>query len=91
MKVMDLQKNVKYDLNDAVRWIARRFGLSGREEDSPEVEGLEDWKILANYSRIKDIQVSAPNVVLKEYDDDILSRFNYNVKIAPWLKEGISQ
>ena len=91
MKVMNLQKNVKYDLNDAVRWVARRFGLSGREEDSPEVEGLEDWKILANYSRIKDIQVSAPNVVLKEYDDDILSRFNYNVKIAPWLKEGISQ
>ena len=49
---MDLQHNIKYDLNDAIRWIARRFGLSGRDEDSPEEEGLEDWKILANYARI---------------------------------------
>lgn len=91
IKVMDLQHNIKYDLNDAVRWIAKRFGLSGREEDSPEVEGLEDWKILANYSRIKDIQITAPHIVLQEYDDTILSRFNYNVKITPWLKEGITQ
>ena len=30
---MDLQHNIKYDLNDAVRWIARRFGRAGREED----------------------------------------------------------
>lgn len=91
IKVMNLQKNIKYDLNDAVRWIARRFGLSGKEEDSPEVEGLEDWKILANYTRIKDIQIGAPHVILEEYNKDILSRFNYKVKIAPWLKEGISQ
>ena len=91
IKVMDLQHNVAYDLNDAVRWIARRFGMAGREEDSPEEEGLEDWKILANYSRIKDIQISAPHVILEEYDDTILSRFNYDVKIKPWLDEGISQ
>ena len=88
---MDLQHNIKYDLNDAVRWIARRFGLSGRDEDSPEEEGLEDWKILANYARIQDIQISAPHIVLEEYDDTILTRFNYDVKITPWLKEGISQ
>ena len=91
IKVMDLQHNIKYDLNDAVRWIARRFGMSGREEDSPEEEGLDDWKILANYARIQDIQTSAPNIVLEEYDDTILSRFNYDVRIAPWLDEGISQ
>ena len=27
----------------------------------------------------------------KEYDKDILERFNYNVKITPWLQEGINQ
>ena len=91
IKVMDLQHNINYDLNDAVRWIARRFGRSGREEDSPEEEGLEDWKILANYARIQDIQVSAPHIILEEYDDTILTRFNYNVRLAPWLNEGISQ
>ncbi len=88
---MNLQNNIIYDLNDAVRWIARRFGISGKEEDSPEEEGLEDWKILANYSRIQDIQIAAPHVVLEEYDDTILTRFNYDVKIKPWLDEGISQ
>ena len=28
---------------------------------------------------------------MKEYDDEILNRFNYGVKIRPWLDEGISQ
>ena len=91
INVMDLQHNVKYDLNDAVRWIARRFGMAGREEDSPEEECLEDWKILANYTRIQDIQVNAPNVILEKYDEQILSRFDYNTKIKPWLDEGIAQ
>lgn len=91
IKVMDIQHNVHYDLNDAVRWIARKFGLSGVEEDCPDENGLEDWKILANYSRIQDIQINIPNVILKEYDDIILSRLNYNVKLTPWLEEGISQ
>lgn len=91
IKVMNLQNNIIYDLNDAVRWIARRFGISGKEEDSPEEEGLEDWKILANYSRIQDIQIAAPHIVLEEYDDTILTRFNYDVKIKPWLDEGVSQ
>ena len=91
IKVMDLQKNVKYDLNDAVRWIAYKFGISGKEEDTPDDIGLEDWKILANYSRIQEIQINAPTVILKNYNADILNRFNYSVKLTPWLKEGISQ
>ena len=91
IKVMDIQHHIRYDLNDAVRWIARRFNLSGVEENAPEETGLDDWRILANYARIQDIQINIPNVVLKEYDDVILSRLNYNVKLTPWLKEGISQ
>ena len=91
IKVMSLQHNIVYDLNDAVRYIARKFGFSGREEDSPDEEGLEDWKFIANYDRIQDIQTAAPHIILQEYDDKILENFNYDVKITPWLKEGISQ
>lgn len=91
IKIMKLQRGITFDLNDAVRWIAQRFGLSGKEEDRPEEGELEDWDILANYSRIQDIQVSAPNIVLEEYDDTILERFNYDIKLKPWLDEGISQ
>jgi hypothetical protein len=31
------------------------------------------------------------SIVLKEYENDILKRFNYSVKIGPWLREGITQ
>lgn len=91
IKITKIQHNKIFDLNDAVRWVAQKFGMAGREEDRPEEEDLEDWKFLANYERIQDIELKSNNIVLKEYEDTILSRFNYNVKIGPWLKEGISQ
>ena len=88
---MKLQHDLEFDLNDAVRWIAQHFQLTGRETDAPTVEALDDWKILASYDRIQDIQIRLPNIILKEYDDSILERFNYNVILDPWLNEGISQ
>ena len=91
IKVMDIQHHIHFDLNDAVRWIAQRFGFSGKEDNSPAASDLEDWAVLANYSRIQDIQITAPHVVLEEYDDNVLNYFNYDVKIKPWLDEGISQ
>lgn len=91
IKVMKIQKNQDYDLNDAVRWVASKFGFSGREENAPLQEQLEDWKKIANYQRIKEIQTGANHIVLKEYDKDILSRFNYKVILKDWINEGIKQ
>ena len=92
IKVFEIQHNKKVDLNEAVRYIAMRQGYSGRIEDALEEEGLEDWTILSNYNRIQNIEISEKkNIVLKEYDDIILSRFNYKIRITPWLKENISQ
>ena len=90
-KVAEIQWNQEFDLNDAVRWIAQRFGLSGEYENGPEDEELDDWKYLANYERIQDIQLKDNSIVLKEYEKDILNRFNYTLKIGPWLREGITQ
>ena len=90
-KVAQIQWHKEFDLNDAVRWIAQRFGFSGDHEDRPEDEELDDWKYLANYERIQDIVVKDNSIVLKEYEPEILTRFNYNVKITPWLREGITQ
>ena len=91
IKIADIQHHRKYDLNDAVRWIANRFGLVGKVEEMPEEEALEDWQYLANYNRIQDISLKTFDVILKEYDTDILDRLNYNIRLTPWLKEGISQ
>ena len=48
-KVAKIQWSEEYDLNDAVRWVARRFGIAGRNEDGSESDDkIEDWKLLAN-------------------------------------------
>lgn len=90
-KVMKIQYDEEFDLNDSVLWVARRFGLSGMIKDDDMGKTLEDWKILSNYSRIQEIELKDNKVVLKDYDDSILDRLNYNIKIIPWLNEGISQ
>lgn len=91
-KVAEIQWDQEFDLNDAVRWVAQRFGLSGEYEENSLDNGLEDWKYLANYERIQDIEIKNNNsIILKEYEKIILDRFNYTLKISPWLREGISQ
>ena len=91
IKVMDIQYHKEFDLNDAVRWVAAKFGFAGREEDAPPKDQLEDWEKIANYQRIKEIQTGTNHIILKEYDKNILYRFNYDVKISNWLNEGITK
>ena len=80
IKVFDIQHNKKMDLNDAVRYIAARMGIAGRLEDAPDTDNLVDWDILSNYDRIQNIELNnKQQIILKEYDDDILSRFNYQL------------
>lgn len=88
IKVNKIQNNVEYDLNDAVRWIAQKFGFSG-EVVQEEGFSLEDWKLFSNYERIQDIDYKTNHILLKEYDKDILNRFNYKTIIEPWIAEGI--
>lgn len=90
IKVAKIQWDKELDLNDAVRWVAQHFGIDGDTIIDQEDE-LDDWKFFANYDRIQEVQLRSPSVVLKEYDKEILSRFNYDVKIVPWVKDGISQ
>ena len=90
IKIMKIQYNKDVDLNDAVRYVAQYFNMSGTEVEE-DTRGLEDWKIFERYEKIKDIKAKDYTVILKTYDEDILSRFNYTAKIGPWLQEGIKQ
>ena len=90
IKVADIQDNKHFDLNDAVRSLAYRFGIIDYIEEE-EQSSLEDWKVFNRYDRINEIEIKDYSVSLKEYDDTILSRFNYKVKIEPWLKEEMTQ
>ena len=89
VKVANIQWGKEYDLNDAVRYIAIRFGLAGEAE--LEDDSLIDWKTFNAYDRVQGLEIKDYHVELKEYDDTILSRLNYNVQIMPWLDEGILQ
>lgn len=92
IKVMHYQKNLDWELNDAVRYIAFKFGIIGSEQDDDLIlRDVQDWKILNNYDRIEQIEIKKYSVQLKEYDPIILDRFNYNVQISPWLNDNITQ
>ena len=89
VKVASIQWGKEYDLNDAVRYIAIRFGLAG--EAQLEDDSLIDWKTFNTYDRVQGLEVKDYHVELKEYDDTVLGNLNYNVELEPWLREGISQ
>ena len=90
-KVMRIQHEREFDLNSAILWIAHRFGLGGTIQELDEAKTLEDWKIFNEYSRIQNIEKKTNQITLKTYDEEILTRFNYKIKLTPWLDEGISQ
>lgn len=90
IKIAKIQQDKDFDLNDAVRFIAIKFGLSGTETEDDN-DKIIDWKYFANYERIQEIELKQKHIILKEYDNNILSHLNYNVRLLPWLLEGISQ
>ena len=91
IKVFQIQNDIEMDLNDAVRYIAVKFGITSMSDPEEEVYKTEDWKILKTYDRIQEIELKDYHVELKEYNNDILSNINYDIKITPWLQEDISQ
>lgn len=90
IKVFSIQQSRDLDLNDAVRYVAAKFGISGEYEEEDLVLS-EDWKVFDSYSRVKEVELKDYSVELKEYDDTILKNLNYNILIGPWLDEGMTQ
>ena len=52
-KVASIQWHKECDLNEAIRYVAYKFGLSAGFEVDEEVLNEEDWKILEKYNRIQ--------------------------------------
>lgn len=90
IKVANLQWNLEYSLYQAVKWIASKFNISGQLEEEKE-KGLEDWEYFSAYDRLKEISVINKDIILESYNPAILNNLNYEVKIMPWIREGISE
>lgn len=90
-KVAKIQWDKKWELYDAMCYIAQYFGLA--EAERPEENSLElkDWSVLQRYETLAEKKPAIRNrPQLKEYNPIILTRFAY-LPIVPWEKEGISR
>lgn len=79
------QKRVKWEMYDAMDYIASYFGINGIEVEE-ETSTLPDWKIFKQHK----IETRKPvtSIQLPEYDGSILNKFLYP-RIAHWEQEGI--
>ena len=87
IKVMKNQKNLDWELYDAMNYIATYFGFEGEEQLDQEEENLEDWEVFKRHKREPMKQVE--DIMLPVYDSIILTRFAHP-HIASWEAEGIS-
>ena len=90
-KVLTLQEGKPCDLPRAIDYVARYFGFAPIDKTNQEqMENLEDWRILNNYDRIKDINPVTQEIELKIYDDKILKNLPRPM-LTPWISENICQ
>lgn len=86
IKVMKKQHNLRWELYDAMDYIAGYFGFEGHEKNELQSE-LKDWDVFKKHN----IQINSIDLQpLKEYDKNVLFRFSYP-RILHWEKEGISK
>lgn len=89
-KVASIQWDKKWELYDAMCYIAQYFGLSEAERPQESLE-LKDWSIFQRYETLSEKSIIArPKPLLKEYNPIILTRFTY-LPIVGWEREGISR
>jgi hypothetical protein len=81
-----------WNLPEAIDYVARKFGFAPNIKlDENEISIGKDLTVIQNYDRIKDIDIKTQQVELKEYDDTFLKHLPHNVRIQPWIDEGITQ
>ena len=78
----------EWNLPEAIEYVAQFFGYSPTTRETDNFVSIETWKVLNNYDRISNINISTQEVELKKYDNVILKHFPI-LPIYPWMKEGI--
>lgn len=90
INVANIQWNKEFDLNDALRWLSSRFGIIGFVTPEEEYDNAIDWEIFERYNQVQSVLPEERKINLKNYEDNFLRNFNYQVNIQPWIDEGIS-
>ena len=93
IKIADIQFHQIWDLDQAVRFLVYRLGIDVPREENEEDPVLlkQDFDYFDKINRVKELDIKNYTTLLNPYDEKILNRFNYNVKITPWINEGMNQ
>lgn len=90
-KVMKTTQNEDWNLNRAINFVIRYFGIIVKDEEfGEENQKLQDWQILKNYHQEKQEDDNKRIIEFKNFDENIL-RYFPRPRIEPWINEGISQ
>lgn len=81
----------EWNLADATRYVAGKFGLSGLvlENEDDQFGAVPNWQVFEKYDRIKVNVEDQKRIQLKEYDPVILDRLAYP-RIGDWIDEGMT-
>jgi hypothetical protein len=90
IKAMKIQKNVDYELYDAMCYVAEYFGLAEATRPEERNNELLDWDILKRHDYLHFQSFNAPKAQLREYNPSILLNFSYP-RILNWEAEGIAK
>lgn len=91
VKINNSAGNEEYSLSKAITFVAKYFGYTADTfEFEDTFEATEDWKIISDFKRDKDLtSFSSQKVEMKIYDDSIL-KYLPHPHIIPWEQEDIS-
>lgn len=84
-------ENIEISLMQAVKYIINFFNLPFDLTNEIKEEDISDWNILNKYENNNNKEQQEKIVDLKFYDDKILKYLPKQLKLKPWLKEGINQ
>lgn len=90
-KVHEIQNNQPLSIGQAIQWVAQWKGYAPDATDKQIGGFSQDWEVFQNYERIKECKINVNRITLEAYPIDVLYRFNYDVRITPWLKDGITE
>lgn len=91
-RAMKIQRGEDWSLSQAVRYVARYFGIAWSDEEgfNETSNKLQDWEILKNYHDNQSLSNEKKIIEFQHFDKDILKYFPRPL-ITPWINEGISQ
>jgi hypothetical protein len=89
--VENREHNAGWELPQAVAYVAQKFGYAANNRDEVlKLENIDEFKVLHDYERIKEIKPNTQEVQLEEYDGSFLKNMAHPL-IVDWVNDNITE